>query len=185
MVTFRKPQKTGGAAIKPISDSEKHHISPRNDAFHTSIKPVSYYNKARFARRSGLYFYPVLLKTLYANGLCKPSKTRVFAAGSTVTKISPYFRVMPDIHSFLRHTSCIFIHILPRASIHAPPHTDTAFTSATASRNPLPCTYVVSRCRPLRPCVLTHAPPLFKNKQQLKNKINTADSTKFIIFARS
>lgn len=29
MVTFRKPQKTGGAAIKPISDSEKHHISPR------------------------------------------------------------------------------------------------------------------------------------------------------------
>lgn len=84
MVTFRKPQKTGGAAIKPISDSEKHHISPRNDAFHTSIKPVSYYNKARFARRSGLYFYPVLLKTLYTNGLCKPSKTRVFAAGSTV-----------------------------------------------------------------------------------------------------
>lgn len=84
MVTFRKPQKTSGATIKPISDSEKHHISPRNDAFRTLKQPVSYYNKARFASRSGLYFYPVLLKTLYANGLCKPSKTHVFAAGSTI-----------------------------------------------------------------------------------------------------
>lgn len=80
----RSHKKTGGAAIKPISDSEKHHISPRNAAFRTLKKPVSYYNKARFARRSGLYFYTVLLKTLYANGLCKPSKTRVFAAGSNV-----------------------------------------------------------------------------------------------------
>ena len=31
----------------------------------------------------------------------------------------------------------------------------------------------------------THAPFIFKNKQQLKNKINTADSAKFIIFACS
>lgn len=31
----------------------------------------------------------------------------------------------------------------------------------------------------------THAPLIFKNKQQLKNKINTADSAKFIIFACS
>ena len=49
MVTFRKPQKTGGAAIKPISDSEKHHISPRNDAFHTSIKPISEHEIDHFA----------------------------------------------------------------------------------------------------------------------------------------
>lgn len=113
MVTFRKPQKTGGATIKPISDSEKHHISTRNDAFRTLKQPVSYYNKARFASRSGLYFYPVLLKTLYANGLCKPSKTRVFAAGSTVGRkyrrifeLRRIFIHFSVTHSVYLYTSC-------------------------------------------------------------------------------
>lgn len=131
MVTFRKPQKTGGAAIKPISDSEKHHISPRNDAFHTSIKPVSYYNKARFARRSGLYFYPVLLKTLYANGLCKPSKTRVFAAGSTVGR--KYRRIFELCRIFIHFSITHSVYLYTPCSvffIHAPSHAGTAFTSA-------------------------------------------------------
>lgn len=131
MVTFRKPQKTGCAAIKPISDSEKHHISPRNAAFCALKKPVSYYNKARFARRSGLYFYTVLLKTLYANGLCKPFKTRVFAAGSTVGRkyrrifeLRRIFIHFSVTHSVYLYTSCS---VLPDT---APPHADTAFTSA-------------------------------------------------------
>lgn len=113
MVTFREPQKTGGATIKPVSDSEKHHISPRNAAFRTLKKPVSYYNKARFASRSGLCFYPVSLKTLYANGLCKPSKIRVFATGSTVGRkyrrifeLCRIFIHFSVTHSVYLYTSC-------------------------------------------------------------------------------
>lgn len=130
IVTFRKPQKTSGATIKPISDSEKHHISPRNAAFRTLKKPVSDHNKARFARRSGLYFYTVLLKTLYANGLCKPSKTRVFAAGSTVGR--KYRRIFE-----LRR---IFIHFSVTHSVYL-------YTSCSV----LPYTRISMQAQPLRP----------------------------------
>lgn len=139
MVTFRKSQKTGGTAIKPVSASEKHHISPRNAAFRTLKKPVSYYNKARFARRSGLSFYPVLLKTLYANGLCKPSKTRVFAAGSTVGR--KYRRIFELRRIFIHFSVTHSVYLYTPCSvffIHAPSHAGTAFTSAprTAVHSP-------------------------------------------------
>lgn len=130
MVTFREPQKTGGAAIKPVSASEKHHISPRNDAFRTLKKPVSYYNKARFARRSGLSFYSVLLKTLYANGLCKSSKTRVFADGNTVGR--KYRRIFELCR--------IFIHFSVTHSVYL-------YTPCSV----FPYTRLRMQARPLRP----------------------------------
>lgn len=185
MVTFRKPQKTDGAAIKPVSASEKHHISPRNAAFRTSKQPVSDHNKARFANRSGLYFYPVYLKrcipTVYAN----PPKLAYLRPESLSDENIAIFSSYAG-YLFISPSHILYIYTHPAPCFHtrATAHRH-GLHIRTASRNPLPCTYVVSRCRPLRPCALTHAPPLFKNKQQLKNKINTADSTKFIIFARS
>lgn len=155
MVTFRKPQKTYGTAIKPVSASEKHHISPRNDAFRTLKKPVSYYNKARFASRSGLYFYPVLLKTLYANGLCKPSKTHVFAAGSTVGRkyrrifeLCRIFIHFSVTHSVYLYTPCSVFPYTRLRMLARPlrPHLGPQFTVRHAHHQLMPsppstCTY--------------------------------------------
>lgn len=157
MVTFRKPQKTDGAAIKPVSASEKHHISPRNAAFRTLKKPVSYYNKARFASRSGLYFYPVLLKTLYANGLCKPSKTRVFAAGSTVGRkyrrifeLCRIFIHFSVTHSVYLYTPCSVFPYTRRRMQARPlrPHLGPQFTARHAHHQLMPSpppTYTYAR----------------------------------------
>lgn len=155
MVTFRKPQKTDGAAIKPVSASEKHHISPRNAAFRTSKQPVSDHNKARFANRSGLYFYPVLLKTLYANGLCKPSKTRIFAAGITVGRkyrrifeLRRIFIHFSVTHSVYLYTSCsVFPYTRHRTQTRpSHPHREPQSAALHIRRQQMPsppptCTY--------------------------------------------
>jgi len=154
------------------------HFAPQNSPFHTTIKPVSQVG-------AGFIFIRFYLKH------CMP---RVYANPPKLAYLRPESLSDENIAVFSSYAGYLFIspsHIL-YIYTHPAPCFHTRATAhrhglhiRTASRNPLPCTYVVSRCRPLRPCVLTHAPPLFKNKQQLKNKINTADSTKFIIFARS
>lgn len=154
------------------------HFAPQNSPFHTTIKPVSHVG-------AGFLFIRFYLKR------CMPT---VYANPPKLAYLRPEALSDENIAVFSSYAGYLFIspsHILYIYTHPAPCFHTCAFACwhglciSQVSRNPQPCTYVVSRYRPIRPCALTHAPPLFKNKQQLKNKINTADSTKFIIFARS